>query len=460
MPAPPPPSESPRFGRYREVLRIATPLIIGNSVLTLMQFCDRLFLARYSSVSIQAALPAGILSFTFISLFVAAAGYSGTFVAQYHGAGDRRQCVRITAQGLWLALACIPCLHLLTPLGIWAMRVIGHAPEVVAEERIYFGWMMLGGFLIPLNAVIGGFFTGQSRMRLHMTANVIGALANIVLDYLLIFGRCGFPRMGIEGAAIATVLAGAIAPLVQLAVFLRDPFVRELGARAVWRPDPALMRRILRFGIPAGLHLMADVTSFAAFVMLTGRLDALSLAASNIALSINWLVVCPLMGMSAAAAILTGQHQGSRDSAAAAQAGWNTLRLAWAYMAVMAGLFIAGSNLLFRLFYAADSGFSLAQLQAIGFQMMVAMTLWGLFDTASIVLTGALRGVGDTRFVMVYMLIMGWGLWIPAEVLVLARGGTILHAWYVLAVYVALLSFGFILRWRNGRWRTIRLIPE
>jgi MATE family multidrug resistance protein len=129
-------------------------------------------------------------------------------------------------------------------------------------------------------------------------------------------------------------------------------------------------------------------------------------------------------------------------------------------MAVMVFVFLLGSDPLFRLFYAPDAQFTLGQLQAIGFPMMVAMSLWGLFDTANIVLTGALRGVGDTRFVMLYMLVMGWGLWIPGELLILYRGGTVLHAWYWLAVYVALLSFGFLWRWRGGRWRQIDLLRQ
>ena len=453
-------SRSSSRARYRNVLHIALPLIISNGALTVMQFCDRMFLARYSSVSIQAALPAGILSFTFICIFAATAGYAGTFVAHYHGAGERRQCVRVTTQGLWLALASAPLLLMLIPVGGWLMSVIGHAPAVMAEERIYFGWMMKGGFLIPFGAAIGGYFTGQSRMRLNMLANIAGALVNVILDYVMIFGKWGFPRMGIEGGAIATVAAATVAPLIQLGFFLREPVVREMGARTVWRFEAALVRRIVRFGLPAGLHLMADVAAFAAFVMLTGRMDAVSLAASNIALSINWLVVCPLMGISAAAAILTGQHQGRRDADAAAQAGWDTLKLAWGYMAAMVFVFILGSNFFFRLFYAENPDFSLSQLQAFGFKMMIAMSIWGLFDTVTIVLTGALRGAGDTRFVFLYMLIMGWGFWIPGEVIIFYRGGGILHAWYWMAAYVAILSFGFLWRWQRGKWRTINLLKS
>ena len=81
-------------GGYREVWRIAWPLIVSTGSFTLMQFVDRVFLANYSAVSIQAALPAGILSFTMICFFVAVAGYANTLVAQYHGANQPESCSR------------------------------------------------------------------------------------------------------------------------------------------------------------------------------------------------------------------------------------------------------------------------------------------------------------------------------------------------------------------------------
>ena len=439
---------------------MALPLIAGMAVFTVMQFCDRLFLARHSSLSIQAALPAGILSFTMICGFQALAGYAGTFVAQYHGAGDRKGCVMATMQGIWLALVSVPLLLLLIPVGFLIMRLSGHAPEVLAEERVYFGWLMLGGGLLPLGAAIGGYFTGQSRMRLHLVANVIGSLANIVLDYLLIFGKAGLPALGIQGAAIATVLAGTVAPLVQWVVFLREPVVRTLPRRKLWRPDRILLRRLIRFGLPAGLHTFADVTAFTFFVLLTGRLGAVSLAASNISFSINNLAFSPLFGMGFAASILVGQYQGRGEHDAAARAGWTTLKLSWAYMALMTASFLLFPEGYFRLFRSRDEMFSLAELVEVGKPMLRMMALWGMFDTVNIVISGALRGAGDTRFVMVYMLLMGWCLWIPGEVWILLRGDGILAAWRWLAVYVGLLSAGFAWRWHRGHWRRINILER
>lgn len=121
-------------GGYREVLRIAYPLIISTGSFSLMQFVDRVFLARHSMVSIQAALPAGLLSFTLICAFMALAGYANTFVAQYHGRGDPEGCSRATAQGVWLSMLSWPLILLLVPLGRFLLQNAGHAPDVLAQE--------------------------------------------------------------------------------------------------------------------------------------------------------------------------------------------------------------------------------------------------------------------------------------------------------------------------------------
>ena len=116
-------------GGVREVLPVALPLIISSGANAIMMFCDRVFLARFDSISIQAALPAGVLSFTLCCGFQAVIAYTGTFVAQYYGAKRLDQIVRTVFQGFWLTLAAIPLMMLLIPAGIWLIRSNGHPVE-------------------------------------------------------------------------------------------------------------------------------------------------------------------------------------------------------------------------------------------------------------------------------------------------------------------------------------------
>ncbi len=445
-------------GDWREVLAVAYPLIISMASFTVMQFADRIFLARWSSLAIQAAMPAGLLAFTLICLFQGVAAYSSTFVAQYHGAGDPRGCVRAAAQGMWLSVLAWPLMVAMTPLGWLAMRLSGHAPELIAAEREYFDVLMLGSVLVTFGSAVGGYFTGRGRMRLNTVANVIGCAVNVVLDYVMIFGKLGFPAMGIAGAAWATVIASCVAPVIQFVWLLRDSEVRRGGLRRTLAFDGRQVRQLLRYGLPSALHTLVDAGAFACFLMLTGRLEPLELAASNIGFSINGVAFMPLLGISMAAAIVVGQYQGCRNGAAAERAGWSALKIGWAYMLVVSLSFVAFPEGYYTLFHSQDADYTVAELVAVGRVMMLLMAAWGMVDTMNIILAGALKGAGDTRYVMVYMLVMGWALWIPGEVLILRRGYGILAAWAWLTVYILVLSIGFLLRWKRGRWKAHDLI--
>ncbi|MEO5368260.1 MAG: MATE family efflux transporter [Magnetococcus sp. WYHC-3] len=439
---------------------MAYPLVLSMGTFTLMQFIDRVFLAHYSSVSIQAALPAGILSFTLICFFHALAGYAGTFVAQYHGAGQAEGCVRATAQGVWLALFSWPLIVALIPVGFWLMKISGHAPDVLREEFRFFWILMASGVVVPLGTAVSGYFLGRGRMLSNTLSCMAGCLLNIVLDYVMIFGHWGCPRMGITGAAIATSIAGCVAPVVQLVLFLRDPVTQRMGWRRALALDWPLLRRMIRYGVPSGGHLLVDVGSFTFFVLMTGRLDPLSFAASNIGFSINSVAFMPLLAISIAASILVGQHQGRRDSVSAARAGWTALKIGGVYM-FLAGLsFVLFPSGYYSLFYSQEATYTLDQLVNTGRPMMFLMAVWGIFDTVNIVLAGALKGAGDTRFVVLYMLVLGWLVWLPGEWALIHYQCGILAAWAWLAVYVIFLSVGFWRRWQSGKWKNIDLIER
>ncbi len=441
---------------------MAYPLIISTGSFSVMQFVDRVFLARHSAVSIQAALPAGLLSFTLICAFMALAGYANTFVAQYHGSGDGRGCSRSTAQGVWLSVFSWPIILLCIPVGRWLLQGAGHAPEVLAQELDYFTILMVGGVTIPLGAAISSFFTGRGDTLTNMFAQVAGNVVNIVLDYALIFGRWGFPEMGISGAALGTVVAGLVPPAILFALYFSRAVDAAYQTRTSFGLDRKLMARLIRFGLPSGLHLFLDVSSFSAFVLMTGHMGALPLAVSNIALSINTLAFMPLVGISIAASTLVGQYQGRRDSATAEKAGWTALKVGLIYMTGMALSYLAFPRLYFLLFSSGDEGgFTLDELVGLGRYLLIMMATWGLLDSINLVLSGALKGAGDTRFVMWYSTAGAWGLLVPGQwVVIYVLKGGILMAWGWLAMVIMILSVGFWWRFRQGRWKSIDLLER
>ena len=454
------PLSSHRPGGYREILQVAYPLMISMGSFTLMQFVDRMFLAWHSSVSIQAAVPAGILSFTFVCGFMALAGYSNTFVAQFVGAGDPAGCSRSTAQSIFVAILSWPVMLALIPVGHVALRFSGHAPEVLEEELIYFNILMIGSVASPLGAAVSGFFTGRSKTLTTMTATIAANLVNLVLDYALIFGNWGFPVMGIRGAAWASVIASFVTPAILLGLYFSPAINRTYRTRETFRWDTALLWRLIRFGSSSGVHLALDVASFAIFVLLTGRMGAVALAASNIALSINMLTFLPMIGISIAAATVVGQYQGRRQSHHAETASWTSLKIGIVYMGVVGLTYILFPSFYLSFFTErAGDGLTLEELYPIGRILMIIMALWGLVDAANLVMSGALKGAGDTRFVMLFSLAMAWGMLVPGQVVlvfVLEQG--VIVAWSWTALYIFAMALGFIWRFRTGVWKSIDVL--
>ncbi|NCC53200.1 MAG: MATE family efflux transporter [Spartobacteria bacterium] len=448
------------YGIYREVLRVAWPLIVSTGSFTVMMFCDRMFLSWYSAVAIQAALPAGILTFTLTCGFMALASYSCTFVAQYFGAGDYEGCSRSAAQGILFSLLSWPVMLALIPFGIWMLKVSGHAPEVFEAEKQYLTILMLGSVCTPLGASVSGFFAGRGKTRMPMVANVIGNAVNIVLDYAMIFGKWGFPEMGIRGAAWATVISGVISPAIMLFFYFSTRSDVTFRTRALFRYDGALFRRLLKFGLPSGVHLALDIASFTIFVLLTGRMGADAMAASNIALSINTLAFMPMIGIGIAASILVGQYQGARQPDNAERISWAAFRLATFYMIAIGLTFILFPRFYFSMF--ADRGantVSLAAVLPVGRRLLVFAALWGLADAGNLVIGNALKGAGDTRFVMYYSVTLAWcmlavGAYVIVEVL--HMGITVV--WFWAALYITCMAVGYILRFRSGRWKTIDVL--
>jgi MATE family multidrug resistance protein len=447
-------------GGYREVLRIAVPLILSTASLTMTLFVDRMFLSWYSRSAVAAAIPGGITYFTVCSFFLGTAQYVNTIVAQYHGAGDRPACARAVWQGVWFALMAFPFIIAAIPVGTAVLARSGHGPDLIRLETEYFSILMLGGVALPLNAALASFFSGRGHTKVVMWGNVLGNSVNVMLDYLLIFGHHGFPEMGIRGAAIATAVTGIIPPLFWAGLFLSKKYQSVYKSRLQIGWDRKIFVVLLRYGVPSGVQFFLDVASFTAFVLLIGRLGVVELAATNIVLSIQMLSFFPMVGMSIATATLVGEYIGRSDLKTAEKSVHCSLRLALAYSGVLALLYITVPEFFIELFRhrAADAP-SFEVIVKRGVEILRLVTVFTLFDTAFIVFSGALKGAGDTKFAMWAQIIAAWLLFIPpVYVIIEILDMGVMAAWSWGLVYIVGLGITFWLRFRSGHWKSIRMV--
>jgi MATE family multidrug resistance protein len=456
----PEPEKRP-FGGWRELLQIAWPLIINSGTFAVLNFCDRLFLANYGEAEFRASLPSGILFFTLVCGFMALAGFTNTFVAQMWGAGDKPGCAKATAQGILFSIFSIPLIMLLTPVGLWCLRLSGHGADVLALEEEYFKILMWCGGGMTLSSALSSFFSGRGKTFVIMGCNIVANGLNILLNYLFVFGKWGFPEMGIAGAGWATVIGSWLSPAIFAVLYFSRAANDEFRTWKNLRYDPTLFKRMIRFGFPSGIHWFLDVAAFTVFVLLVGRLGPIAHIASNIALSINLIAFMPMVGMGMAASILVGQYLGRNQPQYAERVGWLALKIGIGYIAVIGVTF-----LLFPAFYAnvfaSDSGsVPYDELIFAVRILLVMLAVWGVADATALILSGALKGAGDTHFVLYFQSTVAWGFMVLGQLLiVLVFKLNVYVSWAWTLLYIVILGIGFALRFRNGRWKKIDLLDR
>jgi len=449
-------------GGWREVWRIAAPIVVSTASFTLMRFADRIFLSHYDDVSLGASFAAGMLAFTLATFFQSWAAYAGTFVAQYHGAERPEECARATAQGIWVALLAWPLGLALIPAGGALLRLAGHEADLLAHELVYFRILLSGCGFQSLQGAFAGFFAGRGDTRTPMVVNLVANAVNVLLNYPMIFGKWGFPEMGIAGAAWSTWIASALAAAMFLAVYLSRSNRRTYGTARQWRWHAESQKALCRFGFPAALHAVLDIGAFAAFQLLTARLPAIDFRAGSIAFSINDVAFMPLLGMSIASEILVGQYQGARKPDTAAKSIRSAMGLSWLYMGAVAATFLLIPRFYLSGFIPSSEDPAVAaELFGKGRLLLAVFALWGMADTVNIVMNGALKGAGDTRFVLVYSVVLNWALWIPGTAWLLRAlpaEKAFYPVWLWMMVYILFFAAGFWVRFRRGRWKKIEMI--
>lgn len=440
---------------YIEVLKLSWPLALGMVNNAAMQFADRAFLARYSMPAFESVLPASTLSWVFVGFFQSIVAYSGVFVAQYHGAKNPRMCAASHKAATMIAFASGALLLALVPAAEWILSATAPSPGLLEMERTYCGICMAGGVFACAQMSAASYFTGRGRTAIVFWVNLAGNILNIALDPLLIFGWRGIPGLGLAGAAYATVFSMAVQWIVLSAAAARH-IRRDRGGEASGTAA-GLVWRILRYGVPSGAYSVLSLLSFTVFVFATENAGDVAFAASNAVFTVNYLLYAPMEGFALGAQTLVGQARGRGDDRLAVASARRTILLAAGTAVLFAVAALALSRPVLRIFAPADPA-ACGQFMAIGSKLFLLMGCWLVLDAADTVLCGALRGAGDTRFVMWWMSLCAFGVWMPLVRAVFAFRFTMPMLWSTTVVYVLVLFAGSYARWRLGRWRKIKLV--
>lgn len=446
-------------GGYAQVLRVGLPLLAGMASITAMHLTDRLFLGWYSQDALAAAMPSGAAFFLCTSFFLGTVGYAGVLIAQNIGAGRPEALGAVLWQGVYFALASFVVLAAMALAAESVFDAMGHAPAVRRLEVTYFRVLMLGAGFMVLEASLAAFFSGRGLTRAVMLVNFGGGLLNIPLNYILIFGRLGVPPLGVTGSALATVTAWAVMAATYVALIFTRQNDRLFHVRRDFRPNGALLRKLVVLGAPGGAQIFLDVFAVTVFIALAGRLGTTELAATSLVLSANTPAFMPLLGLSSGLAVVVGQAMGAGRPEQARRAAGSALRLMAVYMAGMAAVFLTLPDQLAELFRPRGEDPGFARVIALCRPLFAWGVVVGACDIVLHTGFGVLRGAGDTRFLMLSAAAVSvFGLILPAWLAVSWLHVGVVSLWGVFALYAFVLAVVLALRYRGGAWQKIRLV--
>ncbi|MFN3977168.1 MATE family efflux transporter [Sulfurihydrogenibium azorense] len=428
----------------KKILSLAVPAAFSNLFDMIQVIVDMIMLGRVSPVAIAAA---GI-SMQFLGLLYAfMASFSvgnSAVVSRFVGAKELDEASKTTFTSSVIAfLISIP----FTIFGVFFSKYVfifmGSSEEVVKAGETYLSIISLTFPVIFIEFALYSSLNASGDTKTPLKIVVVANVINTVLAYTLIFGKFGFPALGIKGAAIATAISYYISFVLYLYVFLTKKSIVSFYPQFI--KDYA--KRVLEIGIPAGVERVITYFSFLLFVKMIAEYGTYTLAGYQVGLRIEGLAFMPGFGFTIAAMTLVGQSIGAKNYEEAQKLGWQTAKIASVFMGFMGVLMFLFPQY-FAMIFTNDE--KVIQ-EAILYLKVVGLTQVPL--AIGFVLSGALRGAGSTKLTL---LINTASLWffriIPAYVLS-KMFGNVLYIYYAMFVETFLKAGILYYMFKKGYWK-------
>jgi len=445
-------------GSMREMIAIALPMVVSFACDMVMTFTDRLFLSKLGPVHMSAAMGGGLSCFMMMSFFLGLTGYTTALVAQYFGAEQKNRCSLVMTQAVIIIFVSYPLLLLSRPLA-HLLFINSHLdPAQLSLQIQYFDLLMYGSVVSLGRHAFSCYFSGIGRTRIVMISAITAMIVNGVANYGLIYGHFGLPALGINGAAIGTIIGGGSGLLVLLAAYLRAENANTFSVKRSFRFDPDIMKKLWCYGYPAGIEMTFNILSFTLLVMLFHSQGVVAAAATTIVFNWDMVTFVPLLGFEIGVTSLVGRYLGAGHPELAHRSVISGLKLGILYSVVIVGVFVFFPQVLVDIFRpkAASETFIAASPWAVS--MIKLIPLYMSATAFMIVYVGALRGAGDTFWAMLITMSIHWVITVSVFVTLKWFNGSTVTGWTVLVISFLLVCWLPYARYQGGRWRKIKLI--
>jgi MATE family multidrug resistance protein len=397
-------------GEARALMGLAGPIVLTNLGQIAIQTTDVVMIGWLGAEALAASVLGVNVMFVLLLFSIGVVIATAPMIAQDLGRNRFavREPRRTVRQGFWVALA----LGIPASLVLWyiapLLRLLGQDPVLIAATEPYVHTAMWG--FVPTLWFVGlrNFISALERPRAAMVIMFLGVAFNAIGDYALIFGEFGLPALGLMGAGIATAATNVFLCAALLAYVLTDRRFRRYALLGrLWRPDWPRFLEILRIGMPIGITLILEVGLFASAGLLMGLIGVVQLAAHQIALQCAAVTFMVPLGLAQAATVRVGLAAGRADATGIWRAGILALLLGVAFMSVMAILMWTLPEAIVGMFLDAGDAAN-ARVISYGALFLAIAALFQIFDGAQVIGAGALRGLKDTRWPMVFALFGYW----------------------------------------------------
>lgn len=445
------------WGDIRSLLALAAPIIGITLSRMLMGFADFIMVSRLGTEATAAISPASFFLFMGLCIGMGAVSSVQTFTAQSIGRGEPKEAPAYVWQAAYVAIASIGLAFWLSRAsdGVWG--AINSPPGVQTLQSAY---CRISFWAVPFGVMCAGlecFFNGIQKPGVAFKAILAALVCNVVGNYVLIFGKFGFPEMGIEGAAVATVIGWAVRAGVMAAAFVAPEFRQQFETLRRWRLNVAKLRGMIVVGGPTALQWLLDIGAWFLFLaVILQDFGTETLAASNIGIQYMHVAFMPAIGVGIALCTSVGHAIGEGRPDIAARKTRAAILISSIYMGSIGLIFLIAPRLLIQL-VSTD-----AAVIQVGIGVLIWAALFQVFDGFSIIYINALRGAGDTRWPAVALTFLCWGLFIGGGLAMVRFVPTWKHhgPWMMCTLYITILGIVLWRRFAGGAWRKIDLFKR
>ncbi|WP_350292311.1 MATE family efflux transporter [uncultured Croceitalea sp.] len=400
-------------------LKLAYPVILGMLGHTFVAFADNIMVGQLGTAELAAVSLGNSFVFIAMSLGIGFSTAITPLVAEADGAGNKADGKSALKHGLvlctFLGLSLFGIILLCKPL----MYTMQQPAEVVELAIPYLELVAFS--LVPLIIFqsFKQFSEGLSQTKYPMYATILANVVNIVLNYLLIFGSFGFPKMGIVGAAIGTLVSRII--MVGFIWFLlkkKKKFYDYVTGFNFRKIEKRVMHKIISLGFPSALQMFFEVAIFTAAIWLSGVLGKNAQAANQIALNLSSMTFMVGMGLGVAAMVRVGNQKGLKNFKALRRIGISIFLLTFLLEIVFAAIFLLGRNWLPTIYLDVDdiaNQIDNAEVIILAAKLLLVAAIFQISDGIQVVVLGALRGLQDVKIPTLITFIAYWLIGFPVS---------------------------------------------